>query len=67
MQLLVVVINRNARVDEVLAGFVEPGSVNYLLFRYGRVGNRLVLLNMDDPSRGASRRALAKEVREDAR
>jgi len=38
---------------QMMAGFVEPGSTNCLLFRYGRVGNRLVLLNMppvqDDP------------------
>jgi hypothetical protein len=32
--------------DQIFAGFVEPGSRNYLLFRYGRIGNRLVLLNM---------------------
>ncbi len=32
--------------DGVMAAVVEPGSRNYLLFRYGRVGNRLVLLNM---------------------
>ena len=30
----------------MMAAVVEPGSRNYLLFRYGRVGNRLVLLNM---------------------
>lgn len=31
--------------DQMLAGFVEPGTPLYLLIRYGRVGNRLVLLN----------------------
>ena len=30
----------------MMAAFVEPGSRSYLLFRYGRVGNRLVLLNV---------------------
>ena len=30
----------------ILSAVVEPGSRNYFLFRYGRVGNRLVLLNM---------------------
>ncbi len=31
--------------DEMLAGFVEPGTRSDLLIRYGRIGNRLVLLN----------------------
>src|SRR5213079_1662264 len=32
--------------DEMGAGFVEPGSRSYQLIRYGRIGNRLILLNM---------------------
>jgi ABC-type lipoprotein release transport system permease subunit len=32
--------------NQLMAGFVEPGSKLYLLFRYGRVGNRLILVNM---------------------
>ncbi len=31
---------------QLLAGYVEPGTPLYLLLRYGRVGNRLVLVNM---------------------
>ena len=34
--------------DEMGAGFVEPASRSYLLIRYGRIGNRLILLNMSD-------------------
>src|SRR5205085_10759931 len=34
--------------DEMGAGFVEPDSRSYLLIRYGRIGNRLILLNMSD-------------------
>ncbi len=32
--------------DRMFAGFVEPGSRDDYLFRYGRVGNRLILINM---------------------
>ncbi len=35
---------------QLMAGFVEPGSKLYLLFRYGRVGNRLILVNMKKPT-----------------
>lgn len=39
---------------QMLSMFVEPDVRSFLLLRYGRVGNRLVLLNMDErPSRGA--------------
>jgi len=31
-----------------MAGALEPGSRAYLLFRYGRIGNRIVLLNMPE-------------------
>ena len=31
---------------QLMAGYVEPGTPLYLLLRYGRVGNRLVLVNM---------------------
>jgi ABC-type antimicrobial peptide transport system permease subunit len=40
--------------QQMLAGFVEPGSVDCLLFRYGRVGNRLILLNMPKVQRDRS-------------
>lgn len=33
---------------QLMAGFVEPGTSLCLLFRYGRIGNRLVLLNMPE-------------------
>lgn len=33
--------------DAMMAGFVEPSMRALLLFRYGRVGNRLMLLNVD--------------------
>ncbi|HEX4124268.1 MAG TPA: FtsX-like permease family protein [Tepidisphaeraceae bacterium] len=32
--------------NRMMAGFFEPDSRLFLLFRYGQVGNRLVLLNM---------------------
>ncbi|MFN4242200.1 MAG: FtsX-like permease family protein [Tepidisphaerales bacterium] len=39
---------------QMLSMFVEPDVRSFLLLRYGRVGNRLVLLNMDErPGRGA--------------
>ena len=34
---------------QLLAGFLEPDLTAYLVFRYGRVGNRLLLLNSDAP------------------
>ena len=43
--------------DGILAGFVEPGTRSYFLFRYGRVGNRLILLNVpgsEDDTPGSS-------------
>jgi ABC-type lipoprotein release transport system permease subunit len=33
--------------DQMLAGYIEPSMRAVLLFRYGRVGNRLMLLNVD--------------------
>ncbi len=33
---------------QLMAGYVEPGTPLYLLLRYGRVGNRLVLVNMPE-------------------
>ncbi len=41
---------------QLLAGYVEPNSRLNLLFRYGRVGNRLILVNMPkaDPGQIAS-------------
>ncbi|HWP40279.1 MAG TPA: hypothetical protein VNL70_05090, partial [Tepidisphaeraceae bacterium] len=39
--------------NQLMAGFIEPGSRVYLPIRYGRVGNRLLLLNMPaSPSPG---------------
>jgi ABC-type lipoprotein release transport system permease subunit len=43
--------------DRTLAAFVDPSSKNYLLFRYGQIGNRLVLLNMPDDIKTADERA----------
>jgi ABC-type antimicrobial peptide transport system permease subunit len=40
--------------DQMLAGFVESSSRIDLLFRYGRVGNRLILLNMPEVLNAAS-------------
>ncbi len=37
---------------EMLSGFVEPGMPMYLLIRYGRIGNRIALLNMREGSGG---------------
>src|SRR6185436_4562553 len=37
--------------DEMGAGFVEPASRSFLLIRYGRIGNRLVLLNTQSDGR----------------
>jgi hypothetical protein len=34
--------------DRMMAGFIEPGSRVYLPIRYGRVGNRLLLINMPE-------------------
>jgi hypothetical protein len=45
---------------QLLAGYVEPGMRSYLVFRYGRVGNRLILVNMIDPDE-----ALRLELREE--
>ncbi len=35
--------------NKLLAGFAEPGLPTQLVLRYGRVGNRLLLLNEDAP------------------
>lgn len=32
--------------SQMMFGTLEPGSRAYLLFRYGRIGNRIILLNM---------------------
>jgi len=34
--------------NQMMAGFAEPGSTLCLVFRYGQVGNRLMLLNMPE-------------------
>jgi ABC-type lipoprotein release transport system permease subunit len=39
--------------DEMLAGFVEPGSRSDLLIRYGKIGNRLVVLNSQADGKAA--------------
>jgi hypothetical protein len=38
--------------NRMMAGFFEPDIKLYLLFRYGQVGNRLVLLNMQTKAQG---------------
>ncbi|HEX3355374.1 MAG TPA: hypothetical protein VHS31_00230, partial [Tepidisphaeraceae bacterium] len=38
---------------QMLSGFVEPGMPVYLLIRYGRIGNRIALLNVRDESSGS--------------
>ncbi|MGN6725254.1 MAG: ABC transporter permease, partial [Tepidisphaeraceae bacterium] len=35
--------------DAMMEANLEPGSRNDVLFRYGRIGNRIVLLNLPDP------------------
>ena len=40
--------------NRMMAGFVEPGTPVDLLIRYGRVGNRVILVNMPD-KRGDAR------------
>lgn len=39
--------------NQMMAAQLEPGSRAYLLFRYGRIGNRVVLLNMPEPGQVA--------------
>ncbi len=39
--------------DQMLAGFVEPAAATDLLIRFGKIGNRLILLNMSVPSASA--------------
>ncbi len=34
--------------SQMMTMFVEPASSSYLVFRYGRIGNRLLLINMPD-------------------
>ncbi len=36
--------------NQMCAGYAEPDSKLFLLFRYGTIGNRLVLLDMKDPA-----------------
>ena len=43
--------------DQTVSGQLEPGSRVDLLFRYGRIGNRVVLLNMPDTQTAATRPA----------
>jgi len=45
--------------DQMAAGQLEPGSRVDLLFRYGRIGNRIVLLNMPEPAVATTRPAAA--------
>ncbi len=52
--------------DQIMAGFFEPDSAIYLLFRYGRIGNRMVLLNMEDWS-SSKNRVASREVKNLAR
>jgi hypothetical protein len=46
--------------DRILAGFLEPGTRNYFLFRYGQIGNRLALLNVPAPDEPAEASRLAR-------
>lgn len=48
--------------NEMLAGFVEPGTRSNLIFRYGQVGNRLLLVNMPEPRRQSAAEAEASEA-----
>ncbi len=43
--------------NQAMAGQFEPGSRSYLLFRYGRIGNRIVMLNMPDKATDPRQRA----------
>ncbi|MGB7159170.1 MAG: ABC transporter permease, partial [Tepidisphaeraceae bacterium] len=36
--------------NQLMAGFVEPGTRNHLIFRFGNVGNRLLLINAPLPT-----------------
>ena len=45
--------------NQLLSGHVEPGASSYLLFRYGRIGNRLLLVNM--PTTRETRGGVARE------
>jgi hypothetical protein len=38
--------------NQMLTGFAEPGTPLYLLIRYGRIGNRLILINLPDAKAG---------------
>lgn len=46
---------------QMMAGAMEPGSRAYLLFRYGRIGNRIVLLNMPEPGTAKKRSGVRGE------
>lgn len=50
--------------SQLMAGFVEPDMAAFLLFRYGRIGNRLMLLNMPDL---LGRKVATREVQHMAR
>lgn len=43
--------------NRVLAAFLEPASRNYYLFRYGQIGNRLILINMPEDLKTADERS----------
>lgn len=43
--------------NRVLAAFLEPNSKNYYLFRYGQIGNRLILINMPEDLKSADDRS----------
>jgi ABC-type antimicrobial peptide transport system permease subunit len=40
--------------DQMLAAFVEPDMTSALVFRYGRIGNRLLLLNIEENAKAGS-------------
>lgn len=43
--------------NRILAAFLEPASRNYYLFRYGQIGNRLILINMPEDLKSADDRS----------
>ncbi len=49
--------------QQLMAGFFEPDMSVYLLFRYGRIGNRLMLLNMQDWRQVSDKGVAAREVK----
>jgi hypothetical protein len=49
--------------EQLMAGFFEPDMSVYLLFRYGRIGNRLMLLNMEDWRSASGKGVASRDVK----